>query len=75
MKCDNKSQRGAALIVVLVFTSIFMIVGIGLLQLVGTLYKTSIKKQSSLRALQIAEAGINYYKWRLSHSPADYSGS
>lgn len=72
---NNQKQKGAALIVVLVFTSIFMIVGIGLLQLVGALYKTSIKKQSSQRALQIAEAGINYYKWRLSHSPEDFTGS
>lgn len=70
-----KKQQGAALIVILIFTSIFMLISIGLVQLVGTLYKTSIKKQSSQRALQIAEAGINYYKWRLSHAPDDFTGA
>ena len=72
---NYQKQKGVTLIIVLVFTSIFMIVGIGLLQLVGTLYKTAIKKQNSEKAFQIAEAGVNYYKWRLSHAPDDYTGS
>lgn len=75
MKDNYKIQKGAALIIVLVFTSIFIIVSAGLLQLVGTLYKTAIKKQNLEKAFQIAEAGVNYYKWRLSHTPGDYTGA
>lgn len=74
MKNIFSKQNGATLILVLVFTSIFMVVAIGLLQLVGTLYKTAIKKTNLEQTFQIAEAGINFYKWRLAHSPDDYTG-
>lgn len=35
-------------------------------------YKAAVYRYNRESALQIAEAGINYYRWHLSHDPTDY---
>ena len=67
----QKTNKGAITTLVLVFGTIFIltfssIVGFILIQL-----KQSRQKVAWNQALVIAEAGINYYRWHLAHSPGD----
>lgn len=68
-----KSEKGASLVMILVFTAVFLVT-------IGTIVGLSIQQNRLNRqkvgrelALQIAEAGLNYAKWRLSHYPDDLS--
>lgn len=65
-------QKGATLITVLVFFSIFLVLSSGLLSLAFGQYKFALQNTAKEQALHIAEAGINYYRWHLSHAPTDY---
>lgn len=71
----SKSSSGRILILVLVFTVIFVLLGGGILQLVSISHKTSLREVNLKKAFHIAEAGINYYRWRLAHLPDDYGGA
>ncbi len=65
-------QKGAVLIYLIIVIFIFSILMIPLLNIVLSqinYLKTSVAKE---QALQIAEAGINYYQWRLAHFQTDY---
>ena len=66
-------QNGAILIMTLVFVSIFVIVAGGILTLVNQQRKLSYQRKSRAQALQIAEAGVNYYRWHLAHAIEDYA--
>jgi len=65
-------KKGAILVYLIIIIFIFSIVMVPLLGIVmGQInyLKTSVAKEQSL---QIAEAGINYYQWHLSHFQTDY---
>ncbi len=67
------TQKGSVLVllVVLIFTVsmvVLSILGYATMQL--RVARTSVAKE---QALHIAEAGINYYQWRLAHYPDDYT--
>lgn len=65
-------QKGAILIYLIIVIFIFSILMVPLLNIVLAqinYLKTSVAKEQSL---QIAEAGINYYQWRLAHFQNDY---
>lgn len=69
---NNKNQKGGMLVYIIVIIFIFSIVMVPILSLVAgqiKLLKTKVIKEE---ALQVAEAGINYYQWRLAHYPNDY---
>lgn len=68
-----KYAKGVILVNALVFASISIIVITSLTTWGATLLKSS--RQLSLReqALQVAEAGIDYYRWHLAHSPTDFT--
>lgn len=70
----HKKEKGGILILVIVFCAVFMMMAVSLIEIMSLLHKSALKKQNLERAFQVAEAGINYYKWRLSHSPEDFSG-
>ena len=72
-KLKNK-ESGKILIFVLVFCAVSMMIAVSLIEIMSLLHKAALKKQNLERAFQVAEAGVNYYKWRLAHSPDDYSG-
>ena len=74
-KSKNDETRGSILVFVIVFCAVFMMIGVSLIQIMSLLHKSSLKKQSLEKTFQVAEAGINFYKWRLAHSPDDYTGS
>lgn len=69
IKINNSGYVTAAL---LVSAAVATIVLYGLAFLVFNQYRLLNRQTHSAQALAIAEAGINYYRWHLAHSPTDY---
>ncbi len=68
-----KTTRGSISIFVLIMGVIFSIT-IGGMVMFGSLeYTNSRRSESYGRAVDIAEAGINYYRWHLAHDMTDYT--
>lgn len=61
------SKKGTIVTLVLVFSSIFLLLLSGLLGFILLQLKQTTKKIAWQEALEIAEAGINYYKWCLNN--------
>lgn len=68
--CD--STNGMITPFVLVMASIFIIFGTALINWSITAHKNAVTKIKKVQSLQIAEAGVNYYKWHLAHNYDDY---
>ncbi len=64
-------NKGALLILVLIFGAIFLTLIVGFMRVV--LIQVTVQKEMthSAQAREIAEAGLDYYKWRLAHYPDD----
>ncbi|MCD5396347.1 MAG: hypothetical protein LR000_01630 [Candidatus Pacebacteria bacterium] len=67
-----KKEKGTLVTIVLVFSLIFLILMGSIISLILAQYRASKKKSAYELAFQIAEAGINYYRWRLAHAPQDF---
>jgi hypothetical protein len=65
-------QKGYLLVQVLVFAAAGVIVTGGLIGWAGTSLKLSRYLASREQAFQIAEAGVEYYRWHLAHAPTDF---
>lgn len=68
----NNLTSGLILINVLVFAGVAIVVTTGLVTWGTTILKNSIQLTNRQQAFEIAEAGIDYYRWHLAHSPVDY---
>lgn len=67
---QNKSlNQGFLLVVVLVFAAVFLTILTSFLTFIVTQSRLIEQRVELEQAGQIAEAGINYYKWYLSHYP------
>ena len=69
---QKKKKTGDVLVLLLVIIAIFSVVMPPIISWainMDTLIKQTIAKE---QALQIAEAGINYYQWHLAHFPTDF---
>lgn len=64
-------QRGALLVLVLVFGSVLFVILTGTLMYILSQKKASDNEVLKQQAREIAEAGLNYYKWYLAHFPND----
>jgi hypothetical protein len=62
-------ERGYLMIYVLVFASVFMVILTSFLTFIVTQSKLIEQRVRFEQAGQIAEAGLNYYKWYLAHYP------
>ena len=71
MKIYNK-QSGTILIQAFVFGVISVIIIGALVSWAGSNLKASKVGVEREQALQIAEAGIDYYRWHMAHAPTDY---
>lgn len=70
LKSDNS---GNVLLVALVFGFIsFTVIVFGVASYAILENHTSLRKQNRESAFQIAEAGLNYYRWHLAHNKTDY---
>lgn len=61
--------RGSAMVMVLVFSAVFIMAVGSLLQYVLEQIQLTRSKTVREEALQVAEAGLEYYKWHLAHNP------
>lgn len=68
----NKNYRGVVLLNVLIFSA----VAVSIVTFFVTWASSSVKVARSTlykeQAFQTAEAGIDYYRWHLAHSPSDF---
>lgn len=64
-------KNGYFVVLILVFGSIFFVMLTSFMGLVIKQKVIQTVKQNEERALGIAEAGLNYYKWYLAHNPND----
>lgn len=71
MKSLHK-KRGYLLIQALVFGTIGVILIGALVGWAGANQRATTQNAIRERAFQIAEAGIEYYRWHLAHAPTDY---
>ncbi|MBI1863862.1 hypothetical protein HYS03_01500 [Candidatus Woesebacteria bacterium] len=65
----NKGTITPALLIV---TGAFIVVIYGLIYVLTTQLDFSHRQVGSEMAIDIAEAGANYYRWHLAHAPADF---
>lgn len=72
MKNKFKKSHGFILINVLVFGVIAVVVTSALVNWGGTMLKSTRQLTSKEQAMQVAEAGIDYYRWHLAHARTDY---
>jgi len=69
---QKKTQHiGALLILVLIFGSVFFVMLSSFMGFIITQSQLQVKKYNYEQAREIAEAGLNYYKWYLAHNPDD----
>ncbi|MDD5152648.1 MAG: hypothetical protein PHS95_01440 [Candidatus Pacebacteria bacterium] len=65
-------KSGEILVLLLVVVFIFAVVMVPTINAVITKKNVLFSTVNKEEALQIAEAGINYYQWHLAHYPTDY---
>jgi Tfp pilus assembly protein PilX len=72
MKITSTNEQGSVLVTVISFIiaiGIFMVAAVELIDTNMSIVGNGVKSQ---RALNMAEAGINYYLWHLSHNSGDF---
>jgi hypothetical protein len=73
MKKKSTYTNGVILINALIFAGIAITVTIGLTNWGATVLKTTRTLSAREQAFQLAEAGIEYYRWHLAHAATDYT--
>lgn len=68
----RKTIHGFILIPTLIFASISVVFLTAFINLTATNFNVARNIENKERALQIAEAGIEYYRWHLVHAPTDF---
>lgn len=73
-KCIKNSadQRGVLMLTVIVFAAIATTVIIGLTNWGASMLQSIRNLDNKAQALELAEAGIDYYRWHLAHAPNDF---
>lgn len=66
-----KNKKGTITLLVLVFSGIMILLFGGMVGFIFVQHHAQVKKIDKEKSLQIAEAGLDYYKWFLSHYPGD----
>lgn len=73
MILKNKfNQKGQIIILALIMPIIFIVALTATISWSASIYRVASVSQNKELAFQIAEAGANYYRWHLAHSPSDY---
>jgi len=68
----EKNRRGYFIVQTLVFAGVAILVIGALTSFVGSNLKAARQIILREQAIQIAEAGIDYYRWHLAHAPKDF---
>ncbi len=67
-----KLRRGIELTMIIVIMGMITAISLALLQIVSSQNILSNREIRQQQISQVAEAGVNYYRWRLAHYPTDY---
>jgi len=70
---NSINKKGSITPALLIITGAFLVVIYGLLMLLSMQLDYSHRRVASEEALNIAEAGVNYYRWHLAHAPNDFT--
>jgi hypothetical protein len=73
LKQNKTNQCGSIMMLIIIFTSLFIGIMGAILSLFVYQSRLSRKLEAKETAMQIAEAGINYYRWHLAHAEEDYA--
>lgn len=68
----NKNIFGSVTPLILIIATSFIMIIYGLLFVLGIQMESANRQTASEKALSIAEAGVNYYRWHLAHDPEDF---
>ncbi|EKD78338.1 MAG: hypothetical protein ACD_41C00365G0007 [uncultured bacterium] len=71
----TSKQPGYILVTLIVFGAMLIMVIGAIVNLLILQHRTVQRSVASESALQIAEAGANYYRWVLAHDPENYTGA
>ena len=71
MNFKKTQNSGYLLVLVLVFAGVFMVILTSFIGYLVTQVKVSEHRYQLEQASEIAEAGLNYYRWYLAHYPND----
>lgn len=75
MKIENlklKINKGSLLIPIIIFSSVALVVMGGIMKWTETTIEANRQLVVRERAIQLAESGIDYYRWHLAHNKTDY---
>lgn len=72
MKKPTQLNSGQLLVQILVLSTVAIVVIGGLVSWAGTNIKAARQSLDREKAIQLAEAGIDYYRWHLAHAQTDY---
>ncbi len=64
----KRNQRGSALVYGLIIMAVVQIILVSIIQFVTSNIKYSLQIRSREQSLQIAEAGIDFFRWYLAHN-------
>ncbi|MBV9349582.1 MAG: hypothetical protein JO026_02425 [Patescibacteria group bacterium] len=67
----EKAFRGYFVILVLIFSAVFMTLVAGLTGYIFVQKKLQLAEENRQKANNLAEAGLEYYRWHLAHFPND----
>lgn len=65
-------EKGAIVLSILVYAGIAVVIVSSLIGLLVTTFRNSTDLVDREQSFQIAEAGIDYYRWHLAHAQSDY---
>ena len=68
-----KKDKGSILLSVFIFSSLAVTVSLGFIGWAASSLKVSKRLVYREQAFQIAEAGVDYYRWHLAHSSTDFT--
>ncbi len=67
-----KSERGSLLIPIIVFSSVAIVIIVGIMNWLRLTIEANRQLIIREKAIQLAESGIDYYRWHLAHDGDDY---
>jgi len=70
-KNEKITKKGSVTLIAIVFMGVFMVLMGALANMALSQNKVQKEKENREKAFQIAEAGLDYYRWFLSHYPTD----
>lgn len=70
-RADNR-RRGQISVTILFFAALTVVLVSGFVFLASSFLQLSVRSLNKARAFDIAEAGVEYYRWHLAHAPQDY---